>query len=310
MAKSTAGDLPDPNGRNADKKYYRSGQLSAIQRPRGELGKSTNIPVPNFRADDRSTNKYYQEGGSTSQPVTTAARGLRQARQMQPVKQLPLPTRRQQGGKFVIREADDVRPVCEAVVAQLLDSTTEEVRIHVLGDSGLAMRVRSYLDMQVTRERITENQYRDVVISVAGSTAATPVPPPPVVAETRTPEQIFGDPGLAEANVVSEPEEAIEDIGDFLSSHRDDDSDMPPPAPTVASEVVIRDGATDEIIDKVDGEDWVAEAEQQAAGSDDDFLAEPGTVKTTSTDPLWSLPEKVAQPKPVPSQPKKGKRNK
>lgn len=308
-------NLPDPLGRNADRRYYSSGQVSAIQQSRVDSGKGTTIGVPNFRADDRSTNKYYKEGGTGGQQVLPGDVNTERQRRKKtqtarnvPREESNQPTTSARGaGKLVITKAEDVNPVCEAVIALLDSAAIGEVKVHITDSAGLPMRVRTYLDLAVTRERITEAQYRDVVLVVQRS--------PDTVVETRQPDEIFGDPSTAQATIISESEEEIGDVGDFFAG-AEETAEETPAAPDVSEVVNVQDGNTGELIQQLTHDERVAQAQGREVQSV--AATEVGSVEELlgfdrMPDEARVLFEKTkeqpGQPAAgVPSQPKKNKR--
>lgn len=162
-------------------KIYKSVNISALDQSRtvadstlkpGEEPVAT--PTPRQKADDKSADKYYANGGSdrvrgTAQakkeragmkpPAATPQLGVKKAPAAEPKKSL------KSALGLHVHTKDDVQGVLNNVVDQLQGGNTQVVVYVKQGDSSLLRRVRAGLDLLVTRETITEDQYRDVRLS-------------------------------------------------------------------------------------------------------------------------------------------------
>lgn len=159
---------------NEDKntnKVYASGDISAlgdqsvadsVRRTAGE--QPLGVPTPAFRADDKSADKYYANGGSGRVRGPQVAAGQKK---LGPAPQLGQPARPKQvtSRHIVIADKDQIAAALESVVDRLKGGE-RPVPVYIKkGENQVLKRTRAALDMLVTRETITEDEYRDVRLS-------------------------------------------------------------------------------------------------------------------------------------------------
>lgn len=139
-------------------KIYASGQVSALGeqfagdsvRKPGEGPKPKPKPKKLSIADERSTDKYYREGGVAPQPVRQPAKGKAAA--------IAKVGKRAAPGT-VITSPENIRDVLDAVVAKL-QTASAPITLDVVGDAKLLQRVRAAADMLHTRDILTVEQYQ------------------------------------------------------------------------------------------------------------------------------------------------------
>lgn len=184
-----AGETPNANRVNnrrklrwsddkSTNKIYASGDVSALgthvtsadstlkpgQKPAG-------IPTPVVKADDKSADKYYAEGGSkrVRGPQVAAgqkklgpppALGVKHPR----VKALAaaVPNR---NGTLLINSTDEMNGVLAAVVDRAINGPTPVLVCVKRGDNNLLKRARAAMELLVAREVLTEEQYHDIRLS-------------------------------------------------------------------------------------------------------------------------------------------------
>ena len=185
-------------------KIYKSKNISALDQSRTVADSTLKpgqepaaIPTPTLKTDDKSADKYYANGGSQRARGPAVAK-KEQAGLKPPAVTPQLGVKRPEPKKslksalgLTVHSKEDIDGVMDSVVAQLGDGNQHVVVYVKQGDSALLRRVRARLDSLVTREVITEDQYRDVRLSyelAAGEQAAVaeklgaPVPAAPETA--------------------------------------------------------------------------------------------------------------------------------
>lgn len=184
--KRTRLDFPDLP-KSADNKYYASGQPSVINNTPADSRGGVNtppqpIPTPEFRSDERSADrKYYgaQRPLRGNRPKKQSLRPAAASTEAGAPATAPQHTMSPRAlANLEIRLRHDVNPVMDEVVRRL-QSGEQQVVVHVTEKQ--AMRARTKLDSLVTRELITEDQYRDVRFSQLAEEpelVSAPLPPP------------------------------------------------------------------------------------------------------------------------------------
>src|SRR5262245_28310710 len=179
---------PDAPRRNADV-YYRSAQVSAVRRL-GSEGSRKPVIVADPKPEDRSTDKYYRAGGGRPRLVMPADPPAA------PPAAAPVAAA---AGQVTVRvgRAEEIRLAVDAVCDALAGGNEVELQVT---DPALVMPVRTQLDLMVTRQRISEGQYRDVRL---------------VVPETRTVRELFGEP----VPIPTPPpaDDDVAEVDDFLA---------------------------------------------------------------------------------------------
>ncbi len=211
----------DDKGTN---KIYASGSISALDSSRTVADsvlkpgqEPVAIPTPKLKTDDKSADKYYANGGSSR------VRGEAQAKSEKAARTLAVPPGAPKLGNaktakssasLTVRTKDDVGLVLDQVVRRLQDGVQGVVVQVAQGDNQLLKRVRAALDLLVTREAITEEQYRDVRISYE-----------PGVAEQKGVAEKLGVPQATETVRTEANEAADVDPLAFLNGEGDDPDD-------------------------------------------------------------------------------------
>lgn len=247
-------------------KIYKSKDISALDSSR-TVADSTlkpgqepkGIPTPTMRHDDKSSDKYYAEGGSQRPRAGAQAGkklgpapvlGVKSAKQL-PAKKGPPRTRTLNK----VNEKDDIPVVLDSVVSRLAGGETGLVVYVKTGDSALLRRTRAALDLLVTRETITEDQYREVRLSYdlapgeqAAVAAKLSVPTAKETVRTEENESTGVDPlAFLSGEAGADPEDPVVDTspiktvqeidttGDTtteVNDADDDDGDFLAPKPT------------------------------------------------------------------------------
>ncbi len=152
-------------------KIYASGNVSAIGNQTAADSvlkpgqKPKPIATPTQRTDDKSADKYYAEGGS-ARPRSSAQAGVKKVLGPPPKLAAAPKNARQRGNiGMTITTKEQVVEVIDEVVSLLQDGGTNIVVTIKAGESDLLKRARAALDMAVTREKITEDEYREVRLS-------------------------------------------------------------------------------------------------------------------------------------------------
>lgn len=239
-------------------KIYASGEISALGNNR-TVADSTIKPgdmdqavlkgnkTPTQKQEDKAADKYYANGGSDRKKVTKtqlkqqkAANGIGK-----PLRQAGPP--KPPSGLIVVNSKDQVAAACAAAVEKVKNEEKAVVYI-AAGATDLLKRTRAHLDLMVTRETITEDEYRDIRLAYVGADEVK-APPPPKPAEAKK-----ADDGMVDQDPL-----------DFLNG--DDDGDVIDTSP-------LTDGVTvDTTNDVKDPEAAAIEAEVKAenpAVADDD----------------------------------------
>jgi hypothetical protein len=158
------------NDDKSTNKVYASGDISAlgtqtasdtVKKPEGQAG----VATPVVRADDKSADKYYANGGSQRvrgpQVAKTQKLGPPAKLGVNAPKQAP----RSLSGKLFINDQTEINGVLQQLIEQLKGGAVGVVLSVKKGDSPLLRRTRAALEMLVTREVITEEQYHEVRLS-------------------------------------------------------------------------------------------------------------------------------------------------
>lgn len=210
-------------------KIYASAQESVIDKISGgdRVINKAPTPVAPRRAvlNERSTDRYY--AAAKQAPTAQQARkdGVHTPAQPHLPPRLAQPEHELPSNYLFVHEVDDVAVVLDEVAARLHDGD-QQVFIEIANVPGLIQRVRAGLDMMVTREQITEEQYRDVRLRKAEAEAAptdeaadaiaamlkTLPTPKPVEVDT-TPQNVVEAAEVA----PPEPEPEANDDNDFLN---------------------------------------------------------------------------------------------
>lgn len=279
--------LPWNDDRSTDK-IYASGNPSALGDYRSTSDAQANgVTNPTQRADDRSADKYYAVGGSNRRKESAKAGTPRPKLGPPPPRTAPAlkaakaPKAPQlTNGGLIVNDASEVNGVLQDVIAKLQSGQSPLVLYVKAGDNNLLRRTRAALEMLVTREVITEEQYHDVRLSYEPGEKAKAE----IAAEIGAPAPAPVAPISTDAN-----EEA--DLDAFLSGESVDD----PVVDTAAEEAPV----------EVDTTDDPAEAKGMEFDDEDDgdassFLAPaaPAEAETPAFDQAVDLPktaEDIAQ---------------
>lgn len=240
-----------PDDRSTDK-YYASGDKRAIQNQPEQPQPQQPAPRRVARPDDRSTDKYYKEQVPQAPTAQQLAKGLGKVPALQGVakgERVPMgePRRRapDPGASLTIDDPHEINGVLQEVVSRLRSGQTDIVVYVQQGNQALLRRTRAALEMLVTREVITEEQYHDVRLSYtagAGERAAI--------------DEKLGAPApRGEAGAEGEGTDE-----DFLAGEEDDELAM------------ARVGGTREVDTSLDPPE--TETEPADEDDDNDFLAE------------------------------------
>lgn len=314
-------------------KVYKSGDISALgdqsaadtPRRSGELPVA--VPTPRLKADDKSADKYYANGGSDR------VRGVQAARAQQKLGPAPKlgPTPKALPRADVLTSKDQIPTALDAVVDRLKGGDRPVVVYIQRGNNQVLKRTRAALDMLVTRERITEDEYRDVQLSYepdareqAGIAEKLGVPQAATTVKTEDNESVTVDPldFLNSAagddpvvDVEAAPTVAVDTTGDVKSFPNDDDeadNDFLAPKPEPAEEPRVEIPA--DVITRLPG-NTSAEgtgdqaAETQVVGDVDRAVPTDTPVRVNDTEPDV-LAEKAGEPEaPEPTAPRRGKRS-
>lgn len=159
-------------------------------------------PTPTQKADDKSADKYYANGGSDRRKF-----GKPQAAKLggPPKLGVSQPRPKAAPAATVINSKEDINPVLEGVVTRLKDGVTGVVVSVAAGNNDLLKRTRAAMDLLVTRETITEDEYREVRLSY--EPAAAKAAPPAPSGEAAADEAVDVDPAdfLSGKSDVEEP---------------------------------------------------------------------------------------------------------
>lgn len=229
-----AGETPGANASRRKKlpwaddkstnKVYASGEISAIgpqtaadsvKRADGQAG----VATPVVRADDKSADKYYAAGGSQRVRGPQVAAGQKKLGPppklgIQPKTMVDRPG---PNTKLHVDDQTQINGVLGHLVERLKGGATSVVLSVKAGDGQLLRRTRASLELLVTREVITEEQYHEVRLSYE-QTAVLPPPEPQAV--------------------VAVPDDAaIGDPKDFLNADSDDEDTIDTSAVAAPPEV-------------------------------------------------------------------------
>jgi len=282
---------------NADR-YYRSGTPSVFA---GQPVDSTTMkpgeaimpgPPTNLASladlNDKDTDRYYRSKDRKPTPQQVAAlKTGRPGGHRVKIGDIPVngmatvPSR--VPGQLMLTDAREVDAVVHSAVNMV---PTGPVTIHVFGDNALVMRLRTRLEMLVTRETITEDQYRDIAILGRG--------PAHVLKETRTPDEIYGAPV---ANGEGSEKPVLGDPMDFLKTDEVEEEAIPEAPPPV------------EVDDGTD--DFLQPEEPVVMAPPSNFLSAVQPAEAAEVDDLFDRPpeDKKIEP-PLPALPVTGKKAK
>lgn len=250
-------------------KVYASGNVSALGDAR-TVADSTLKPgqeptpalnTPTVRADDKSADKYYAEGGSNR---ARPAAGTRRPQPTPAVKKLGPPPAlgRPARPPFTILDVTDVNPVVRDAVARVKEGQEVTVTVRA-GAADLLRRARTAVELAVTREDITEDQGRDIRFGYAAAPAAPPPPAPP--APPPAPKAPEDDPLAFLAGDIDADEEVDTTPQDVQEV--DTTNDPAPAAPEPAAAAEDDDGADNAFLDPA-AQAAVAENPTVPAGAD------------------------------------------
>ena len=225
--------LPWNDDRSTDK-IYASGNPSALGDYRSASDAQANgVVTPTQRADDKSADKYYAVGGSNRRKITAAA-GTPRPKLGPPPPRLAPATRALQPppkpktlttGGLIVTDKSEVNGVLQEVIAKLQAGQAPLVLYVKAGDNNLLKRTRAALELLVTREIITEEQYHDVRLSYEPSEKAKAE----IAAE-------IGAPAPAPVDTVSTDDNESADLDAFLSGE-DVEEPVVDTAPAAVTEV-------------------------------------------------------------------------
>lgn len=173
-------------------KIYASGDISALGNSRS-VADSTIKPgqmdaavlkgnaTPTQKADDKAADKYYANGGSNRKRVT--AKGLKaQKEALKALRQSGQPKPSPDTHSLTVTARDKVAAVCEMAAARVEQGVEGVVIFIPAGNTDLLKRTRAHLELMVTREKLTEGEYRDIRLSYLATEAKAA---PPVPTETK-----------------------------------------------------------------------------------------------------------------------------
>lgn len=226
-------------------KIYASGNVSALGNQTaadstlkpGQKPKA--IPTPTQRADDKSSDKYYAEGGS-ARPRSSTQAGVKKLGPAPKLAAAPKTARQKGNAGVFIGTKNDVRPVIDGVLDLLQGGTTGIVVTIKAGESDLLKRARAALDLAVTREQITEEEYREVRLSYdtsaaeqAGIAEKLGVPQAKETVRTEDNETSDVDPLAFLKGVGDDPEDPVIDTSPIVTKEVDTTDDVASsPAPS------------------------------------------------------------------------------
>lgn len=223
------------NDDKSTNKIYASGDISALgdQTVADSTMKPGQTPVanptPTLRADDKSADKYYANGGSSRVRGPQVAAGQKK---LGPPPALGVAAPKPRSAPYnpnatlVVRSKYEVNGVMAELVNRLNGGATGQVVYVPAGENQLLKRARAALEMLVTREVITEEQYHDVRLSYepkAGEQAA--------IAEK------LGVPQAATTVKTEDNEAATVDPLDFLNGEAGEDEKVDVEATAPPTEV-------------------------------------------------------------------------
>jgi hypothetical protein len=210
----------DDRGTN---KIYASGEISALGNNKtvsdstlkpGQEPPIGGVTTPTQKADDKSADKYYANGGSSRKKPTAA--GLKKQKIDNKLGKAPTlagpknpPHRVDPNAPLLITTKEHINGVLGSAIEKA--KAGEKVTVFITkGDSQLLKRTRANLDLLVTREVLTEDEYREIRIAyeVDGTEVAAP---PPVVETQKVVADFAGDP-LAFLN--GDDEESADEVID------------------------------------------------------------------------------------------------
>lgn len=204
------------------------------------------VPTPRLKTDDKSADKYYANGGSDRVRGPQQAAAEKAARRglavpaAAPV--LGVAGRRPAVTTLSVRTKEDVRTVLDALVPRLQSGETGLVVTVAAGASNLLHRTRSALDLLVTREVITEDQYREVRLSYEPAAAekvalAAAVGVPATTATVRTEDnEDVADPLAFLSGDTPDPDDQVVDTSPVVPTEVDTTTDVVTSVPESAAE--------------------------------------------------------------------------
>ena len=161
-------------------KYYESGDVSAVQGWHTAADSTlkpgrtpTGIPTKLPKQDDRRADKYYANQIPPAPTLQQLQKGLKgdvprlgERRQFSFRQQKEIARRQTDlNADMTINEPHEINGVMQEVASRLQEGQTGVVVYVQKGNSNLLRRARAALEMLVTREVITEEQYHDVKLS-------------------------------------------------------------------------------------------------------------------------------------------------
>lgn len=158
---------------NTTNKIYASGNVSALaggKTAADTIGRPGVSPVKptTLSTADKSADKYYANGGSNrlrtgTKPLPATSKVLKNSKSPQ----------RLAAGELVVRQLQDVPGVLQAAIDKL--RSTSAVVVVMVANSDLLKRFRTAMDMAVTREELSSDEYHSVTLQFLGETETTPV---------------------------------------------------------------------------------------------------------------------------------------
>jgi len=165
--------------KSADK-YYASGDISTVSGGgsdvKGRPGKPpVAIPTPVMKPDDKSADKYYASGGS-QRPRAGARLGAK-TRTSEATKAI---TPRTKKPTLLITTKDEVLDTVALAVERVNAGIPNVVVTIKAGAFDLLKRARAALDLAVTQQRLTEDQYYLIRFSYGEEASSPPIIVKPV----------------------------------------------------------------------------------------------------------------------------------
>lgn len=211
---------------SANKAYYASGNKSAIRRASPVVRKGRlDDPIqanasPVHIPGDTSTDQYYRSGGSSMQQRAAKAPPMVPVDPKADSKARPAAGRgygttleRDLRRPLIVRDRKQVRDAVQKIV-DALNAGTTPVLVQVPKNSSIEADVRTGLDIQVAREQITRDQYRDVNFALIPDDG------------TALADQVFGKidkNALPEVKIGTDPEDVLpDDFGAFVKEENND----------------------------------------------------------------------------------------
>lgn len=209
----------DDRGTN---KIYASGEISALGNNRtvsdstlkpGEEPPIAGNATPTQKSDDKSADKYYANGGSSRKKTTQAGlkkqkvdNKLGKAPTMAGPRNRPVPV--DPNAPLLIAIKENINGVLGSAIEKV--KAGGKVTVFVTkGDSQLLKRTRANLDLLVTREVLTEDEYREIRIAYTTDGTEEVAPPPVPTVLKQVDDRVTEDP-LAFLNAGDEVDEVFD----------------------------------------------------------------------------------------------------